>query len=824
MKMRTSSESLFAVIGVLHLLLLIPSEGKEPDAELYVNNKLYRATYGDFGSRAKFTGLSLTATPPTDILLCGNDTTTSVSGPNTNTNTGSSESTFTDLSVLLVPRGECSFEYKLQRALSWGAMGVIIYNTLESRYNWNETSGEVVYPKPRVDYDCSLGSTMLQNVPFDLDPPAYNGSDIDRYCNQKSPDNMFSATSCASGRCLIAYKAADYDFQACCAWDIHVDMSQDLDLPKSTATDEGLAIFVTMAQSDELLQQIGSQAAVQPRHYPVFNASSLILWMLAVAITAFASWNSASEYRQARNRLAHMRNNPEERRETREVEMTPTFVVVPNNPQLRTDDGLSSAGEEGNLPTTPIEGAQEDEAEVPESRASSSANSQHHGSFDRPPQTSDLVVSHGADVPDAPGVPREAGQQSSPMGRQSEAQQATQPPRRPRAAESLELTMWHAAFFVLVASGLLMLLFFFQFYTVITFLYGIAGSGAMSQLIFHPLIVRVATRLGCSNRIQNAMCPKVLLCAFGEISGLDILAGICGYAVGLSWLVVWFTSNNPSNNAFYWIIQNVMGACICILFLKILKLNSIKVATVLLIAVFIYDIFFVFLSPYVFGGESVMVTVASGGGQSEYQSEVSVDYCEKYPSDSRCKVGQPLPMLLTIPRINDFRGGSSMLGLGDIVLPGLLISFAARLDEAKYLVGGYTSMHIRMPPKPGGFLLYLVIAYALGLLMASIAVVLMQQGQPALLYLVPATLGTFLFLGRHELKELWRGPRVLLWADRLVRYGHANNFVSSGDAATAAESIEDLDFEPDEGGATSPSNQTAPRVDRMDDRSTRDII
>ena len=44
-------------------------------------------------------------------------------------------------------------------------------------------------------------------------------------------------------------------------------------------------------------------------------------------------------------------------------------------------------------------------------------------------------------------------------------------------------------------------------------------------------------------------------------------------------------------------------------------------------------------------------------------------------------------MLLTIPRIKkDFRGGSSLLGLGDIVLPGLLISFAARLVEATFLV------------------------------------------------------------------------------------------------------------------------------------------
>ena len=39
-----------------------------------------------------------------------------------------------------------------------------------------------------------------------------------------------------------------------------------------------------------------------------------------------------------------------------------------------------------------------------------------------------------------------------------------------------------------------------------------------------------------------------------------------------------------------------------------------------------------------------------------------------------------------IPWFNDYRGGFSMLGLGDIILPGLLISFAARFDSARALV------------------------------------------------------------------------------------------------------------------------------------------
>ena len=47
--------------------------------------------------------------------------------------------------------------------------------------------------------------------------------------------------------------------------------------------------------------------------------------------------------------------------------------------------------------------------------------------------------------------------------------------------------------------------------------------------------------------------------------------------------------------------------------------------------------------------------------------------------------------------------------------------------------------------------------------MANIAVVLTDMGQPALLYLVPCTLGLLLFIAHHDntLPDLWRGPAIL---------------------------------------------------------------
>lgn len=198
-------------------------------------------------------------------------------------------------------------------------------------------------------------------------------------------------------------------------------------------------------------------------------------------------------------------------------------------------------------------------------------------------------------------------------------------------------------------------------------------------------------------------------------------------------------------------------------------------------------------------------------------------WCEKYPDDPDCQGGDPLPMLFTIPRINDYQGGSSLLGLGDIVLPGLLLSFAARFDAAKSLLGilgGGNGSPVCANACPerrfcgycnfcsGGYFPPLVIAYGIGLAAANAAVYFMQMGQPALLYLVPACLGTMAFMGwrRSELKDLWHGPKTIRAADDILygedpSSGHAplptdeNGYDTNLSAPTVPSAVED-----DEGG------------------------
>merc|ERR1712176_165103 len=110
---------------------------------------------------------------------------------------------------------------------------------------------------------------------------------------------------------------------------------------------------------------------------------------------------------------------------------------------------------------------------------------------------------------------------------------------------------------------------------------------------------------------------------------------------------------------------------------------------------------------------------------------------------------------------------------GDIILPGFLIAFSARHDEATRLVSEHTTNltdpDTKRPTKwYEGYFFPMLMAYSLGLFFAFLAVILMEQGQPALLYICPICLVMILVLGRKDIKNLWNGAKVLKQADNLI--------------------------------------------------------
>lgn len=347
-------------------------------------------------------------------------------------------------------------------------------------------------------------------------------------------------------------------------------------------------------------------------------------------------------------------------------------------------------------------------------------------------------------------------------------------------------------------------------------MYAFGCSNAFTQIMVYPLLARLFRSRFC--RLSRFRERRVYQSEdIGDITNWYIIASIIGYSVGMVWLYMsLFVPHAGEKYAFYWITQDILGLCMCVTFLGLIQLNSIQVASVLLIVAFFYDIFFVFITPYIFKGRSVMIEVATSGGPPKADAL----WCEKYPLDPDCQGGDPMPMLFSIPRLFDYLGGASMLGLGDIVLPGLLLSFAARLDAARLICGIYSAVQksdadnqnrcralspieqeAALPPPMstwyallfGGYGYYFVplcISYTIGLFMANAAVYITEMGQPALLYLVPCTLGTMTYKGwkRNELKSLWDGPKILKQAD-YVCYGNLSPTAASGEEENSASVV-----------------------------------
>ncbi|KAG9142072.1 hypothetical protein Leryth_016292 [Lithospermum erythrorhizon] len=127
-----------------------------------------------------------------------------------------------------------------------------------------------------------------------------------------------------------------------------------------------------------------------------------------------------------------------------------------------------------------------------------------------------------------------------------------------------------------------------------------------------------------------------------------------------------------------------------ILGIEMLSLGSFKTGAILLAGLFVYDIFWVFFTP----------------------------------------------VMLLFPTSNVARP-FSMLGLGDIVIPGIFVALALRFDVSR----GKQSQYFK-----SAFL-----GYAVGVILTIIVMNWFQAAQPALLYIVPAVIG---FLAVHV---LWNG-------------------------------------------------------------------
>lgn len=283
-----------------------------------------------------------------------------------------------------------------------------------------------------------------------------------------------------------------------------------------------------------------------------------------------------------------------------------------------------------------------------------------------------------------------------------------------KTGESPEtMTQKDAMMFPVIAScALFGLYIFFQIFSkesinmLLTFYFFILGIFALSHMM-SPVILRLIP----------AALPKIpfhLKFTQGEGESLEAVIDyefnthdlVC---LALSSCVgVWYIMEK------HWLANDLLGLAFAVNGVEMLHLNNVVTGCILLGGLFFYDIFWVF-------GTDVMVTVAKS-----FEAPIKLVF--------------PQDLLENGLEAKNF----AMLGLGDIVIPGIFIALLLRYDHS---LG-----------RQSHFYFYATfLAYIGGLATTIFVMHVYKHAQPALLYLVPACLGVPLFLGlvRGDIKTMF---------------------------------------------------------------------
>ncbi|XP_041702181.1 minor histocompatibility antigen H13 isoform X1 [Coregonus clupeaformis] len=169
----------------------------------------------------------------------------------------------------------------------------------------------------------------------------------------------------------------------------------------------------------------------------------------------------------------------------------------------------------------------------------------------------------------------------------------------------------------------------------------------------------------------------------------------------------------------HWIANNLFGLAFALNGVELLHLNNVSTGCILLGGLFVYDVFWVF-------GTNVMVTVAKS-----FEAPIKLVF--------------PQDLLEKGLAANQF----AMLGLGDIVIPGIFIALLLRFD-------------VSLKKNTRTYFYTSFLAYIFGLGLTIWVMHTFKHAQPALLYLVPACIGfpVVVALLKGELTEMFRYEEV----------------------------------------------------------------
>ncbi|KJH53229.1 signal peptide peptidase [Dictyocaulus viviparus] len=213
------------------------------------------------------------------------------------------------------------------------------------------------------------------------------------------------------------------------------------------------------------------------------------------------------------------------------------------------------------------------------------------------------------------------------------------------------------------------------------------------------------------------------------------------FILSLSLCVTWFVYRRAP---YAFILLDFINVTLCLEILKTLRLPSLKWITSLMLCMFVYDIVMVFGTPYITrNGCSIMLEVATGidcssGDEGYPMPPIDAISPEKVPH---------FDLMMSCIDLNIEKSFQmTILGLGDIIIPGYLVSHC-------FTMNGF-SERSRI-----AYGLLCSIGYGVGLIVTFLSLILMDTAQPALIYLVPCTLVPICIMAyiKGQLRLMWYG-------------------------------------------------------------------
>ena len=294
----------------------------------------------------------------------------------------------------------------------------------------------------------------------------------------------------------------------------------------------------------------------------------------------------------------------------------------------------------------------------------------------------------------------------------------------------------------------------FAFYTLLklnSFEYFFEKSYQFLSLLIGAFSIDTVISLAFVNNVNKDNQVLDLNDKRNNISVLTTGLIILGYL-----LITNFGGKTPEYfyiNSFF---SNLIALGIAIQSISLIKVQNFAVACTLLCGLFLYDIYFVF-------GTDIMMTVAT-------KIEAPVKFL--FPASVSTILDKPYPY--------------SVLGLGDIVVPGIMAALARKIDIqsaeerrissdanikkenslTRFLNSFINKKDQYIEPLEVlksnditySYLNSSIVGYVFGLLAAFCANEFSHRGQPALLYLVPSVIISMLYTAtkNEDLNDIWR--------------------------------------------------------------------